>query len=109
MKLPDSEFKKEADPYKRCMWMLTGITGLGVVTLVGLMMCSGEAKAQVSVFTDPESDTIVFEDYSGTTYEVTPSMPGQSVSIPSGFGYDSTFIVSPGGYATRTYEVDQDE
>jgi len=108
MKLPDSEFKKEADPYKRCMWILTGTSLVGVLALTSLFMCS-EAKAQVSVFTDPESDTIVFEDYSGTTYEVTPSMPGQSVSIPSGFGYDSTFSVSPGGYATRTYEVDQDE
>jgi len=104
MTLPDSlPPKKEPDPYKRCMWAMV-IVGILLVTILVLLITN--AEAQVSVFTDPESDAIVFED-KGTTIEVTPYGPGYEVSIPSGFGYDSTFIVSPDGYVTRTFEVDE--
>ena len=102
MKLPDSVPKKEPDAYKRCVLGLT----IASVIMVGLGVVV--AFAQVEVDNEYGNDTVTFTDYSGTTYEVTPSMPGRSVSIPSGWGYDSTFIVSPGGHVTRTYEVDDE-
>ena len=69
-----------------------------------LFMATG-VSAQVSVFTNPDSDAIVFETYTATTV-VVPKTPAYEVTVPSTFG-DSTFYVSPGGYVTRTYEVEE--
>ena len=85
---------------------LKGLWVVGLFVAVGFS-CN-DSNAQVSVYTEPESDAIVFENYEAKTI-VVPKTPGVNVSIPSGFGYDSTFSVRPGGYVTRTYEVDQDD
>ena len=104
MKLPDRVVKKEPDTYVRTFWWLTGVACVGAIALTSTMVF-----AQVSYFTNPDADSIVFEDTRGTTFEVTPVEPATKVSIPSGYGYDSTFSVSPGGFVVRTYEVESDD
>ena len=80
---------------------------IGTAVVLALSAIAGEyskAEAQVSVFTDPESDAIVFETHSTKT-TVEPKFGSTIVTIPSTFG-ESTYIVSPGGYVTNIYEVD---
>jgi len=73
--------------------------------LFTILFSPGLSKAQVSVFTNPGSDAIVFETYKATTI-VVPKSPATKVTIPSTYG-SSSFYVSPGGYATRTYEIEE--
>jgi len=76
---------KEKDSYKRCMWMLLGISCLLVVILVAVI--ASEADAQTKVIPDPESDMVTFKVIPGangaevvitiddirTTYKIEPS------------------------------------
>lgn len=74
--------------------------------LIYLSSCS-LVEAQVSYFTDPDSDAVVFETWKATTI-VVPKSPATKVDIPSTYG-TSSYYVSPGGYVSPTYEVDKDD
>ena len=77
--------------------------------IIALVLVSASAFGQVSVYTEPDSDAIIFEDYRDTTHIVIPQYSGSTVTIDGGIAGDSTYIVSPGGYYTQTYEVENDE
>ena len=97
--------KTQAEEYQRCLWALVFISVMLVVVLVLLLVTP--AQAQVSVFTDPESDAIVFEPYPQTgwgTITVEDPLPGQVIEIEGAY-MSHKFIVSPGGYVTPMYEV----
>jgi len=78
-----------------------------MMVIVFTLLFSSKASAQVSIFTNPDSDAIVFETYKATTV-VVPKTPAYEVTIPSTYG-DSTYFVSPGGYVSPTYEVSTDD
>jgi len=94
---------KEKDVYKRTL------IGLALFTLIGVggLTCSMTADAQVSVYTNPQADSITFETYKATTI-VVPKTPAVSVDIPTTYG-TSSFYVSPGGYVSPSYTTEDDQ
>ena len=80
------------------------------ILVVSLFMLPGFSEAQVSIYTDPDSDAIIFSPPpSYPTIIAIPSYPGQTVTVPSGYGSTSTYIVSPGGYVTPSFNLEEDE
>ena len=84
------------------------LRGAAVVALVlGVGFSCSKAEAQVSVYTNPQADSITFETYKATTI-VVPKTPAVKVDIPTTYG-TSSFYVSPGGYVSPSYEVDTND
>ena len=83
---------------------LKGVWVVGLFVAVGFS-CN-DSNAQVSVYTEPSSDAITFETYSTKT-TVEPKFGTQTVTIPHTYG-SSTYSVSPGGYVSPVYEVNDD-